>query len=122
MRHKRRGIPRRDFGGLSPLPDRRLFQGALTELQVCPEAAIFIGNDRFRDVLGARQAGMKTILFCPHGNPGGSTGTEPDYVFYQHADLPRAIDFFVTNSNAKGLGGNHWSSSFLVAGNDNDRR
>ncbi|MGH9695210.1 MAG: HAD family hydrolase [Bryobacteraceae bacterium] len=86
-------------------PDRRLFQAALTELQVCPEEAIFIGNDRFRDVLGARQAGMKTILFCPHGNPGGSPETEPDYVLYQHADLPRAIDFFVTNSNAKDLNG-----------------
>jgi FMN phosphatase YigB (HAD superfamily) len=98
------------------------FQGALTELQVCPEAAIFIGNDRFRDVLGARQAGMKTILFCPHGNPVGSPGTEPDYVLYQHADLPARLTFLLTNSNAKGLSGNHWSSSFLVAGNDNDRR
>lgn len=75
-------------------PDPRLFQAALTELQVSPEEAIFIGNDRFRDVLGARQAGMKTIQFCPHGNPGGSPETEPDYLLYQYADLPRAIEFF----------------------------
>jgi putative hydrolase of the HAD superfamily len=75
-------------------PDARLFQAALTELQVRPEQAIFVGNDRFRDVLGARQVGMKTILFCPQGNSGGSPETEPDYILYQYADLPRAIEFF----------------------------
>jgi putative hydrolase of the HAD superfamily len=75
-------------------PDTRLFKAALTELQVSPEEAIFVGNNRFRDVLGARQAGMKTILFCPNGNAGGSPETEPDYLLYQYADLPRAIDFF----------------------------
>jgi len=75
-------------------PDARLFQAALNELQVHPEEAIFVGNDRFRDILGARQVGMKTILFCPNGNPGGSPETEPDYILYQYADLPRAIEFF----------------------------
>jgi putative hydrolase of the HAD superfamily len=75
-------------------PDPRLFQAALTELQVTPHEAIYIGNDRFRDVLGARQAGMKTILFCPFGNPGGSPETEPDYIIYRFAELPRAIEFF----------------------------
>jgi putative hydrolase of the HAD superfamily len=76
-------------------PDARLFQAALTELEVCPEEAIFVGNDRFRDVLGARQVGMKTILFCPYGNAVGSPETEPDYILYKYADLPRAIEFFV---------------------------
>jgi putative hydrolase of the HAD superfamily len=75
-------------------PDPRLFQAALTELQVRPEEAIFVGNDRFRDIQGARQVGMKTILFCPNGNPGGSPETEPDYILYHYADLPRAIEFF----------------------------
>ena len=74
-------------------PDTRLFQAALTELQVRPEEAIFVGNDRFRDVLGARRLNMKTILFCPNGNPGGPPETEPDYILYQYADLPRAIEF-----------------------------
>jgi putative hydrolase of the HAD superfamily len=75
-------------------PDARLFQAALTELQVRPEEAIFVGNDRFRDVVGARQVGMKTILFCPNGNVGGSPENEPDYILYRYADLPRAIAFF----------------------------
>jgi putative hydrolase of the HAD superfamily len=77
-------------------PDARLFQTALSKLQVSPEEAIFVGNDRFRDVFGARQVGMKTILFCPHGHAGGSPETEPDYLLYQYADLPRAIKFFET--------------------------
>jgi putative hydrolase of the HAD superfamily len=77
-------------------PDARLFQAALSELQVRPEEAIFIGNDRFRDVLGARQVGMKTILFNPRGNAAGSPEPEPDYILYQYSDLPRAIEFFAS--------------------------
>jgi putative hydrolase of the HAD superfamily len=74
-------------------PDPRLFQTALNKLGIGPEEAIFIGNDRVHDILGARQVGMKTILFCPNGNPGGPPETEPDYLLYQYADLPRAIEF-----------------------------
>jgi putative hydrolase of the HAD superfamily len=74
-------------------PDPRLFQAALNKLGIGPEEAIFIGNDRFRDIHGARQVGMKTILFCPNGNPGGPPETEPDYLLYQYADLPRAVEF-----------------------------
>jgi putative hydrolase of the HAD superfamily len=77
-------------------PDPRLFQAALSALQVRPQEAIFIGNDPFRDVHGARQVGMKTILFCPSGHPGGSPENEPDYILYQYADLPRAIEFLAT--------------------------
>jgi len=75
-------------------PDARLFQAALTKLQVRPEEAIYVGNDRFRDIQGARQVGMKTILFCSNGNPGGSPETEPDYIIYRYDELPRAIEFF----------------------------
>jgi putative hydrolase of the HAD superfamily len=75
-------------------PDARLYQAALNDLGVTPEQAIFVGNDHFRDVHGARNAGMKTILFCPDGNKGGSTADEPDYLLYRYADLPAAIEFF----------------------------
>jgi putative hydrolase of the HAD superfamily len=74
-------------------PDPRLFQAALQALRVSPEEAIFIGNDRLRDVYGARQVGMKTILFCPNGVPSGSPETEPEYVLCGYNDLPRAIQF-----------------------------
>jgi putative hydrolase of the HAD superfamily len=74
-------------------PDARLFQAALTQLNVRAEEAIFVGNDRFRDIQGARQVGMKTILFCPQGASKGSPESEPDYILYRYADLPRAIEF-----------------------------
>jgi len=74
-------------------PDPRLFQAALNKLGIAPDEAIFVGNDRFRDILGARQVGMKTILFCPNGNAGGPPEMEPDYLLYSYADLPRAIEF-----------------------------
>ena len=79
-------------------PDPRLFQAALAQLKVRPEQAIFVGNDRFRDVFGARQVGMKTILFCPQGNPGGPPENEPDYLLHNYGDLPRAVEFFAAQS------------------------
>ena len=74
-------------------PDPRLFRTALDKLAVGPEEAIFIGNDPFRDIEGARQVGMKTILFCPNGSPVCPPERTPDYLLYQYADLPRAIQF-----------------------------
>jgi HAD superfamily hydrolase (TIGR01509 family) len=38
-------------------PDARLFQKALDPLQVRPNQAIFIGNDRYRDIFGVRRLG-----------------------------------------------------------------
>jgi putative hydrolase of the HAD superfamily len=70
-------------------PDRRLFQHALDKLQIGADQAIFVGDDRYRDVFGARQLGMKTVWFCNNQNPG----PEPDYIIYQFAELPRAIEF-----------------------------
>ena len=70
-------------------PDRRLFQHALDKLQIGADQAIFVGDDRYRDVFGAKQLGMKTVWFCNNQNPG----PEPDYIIYQFAELPRAIEF-----------------------------
>lgn len=75
-------------------PDARLFQEALDRSQVRSDQAIFIGNDRYRDVFGAQQVGMKTILFSPNQGGGPSTETEPDYCISRLAELPQALDFF----------------------------
>jgi putative hydrolase of the HAD superfamily len=74
-------------------PDARLFRHALDKLNVLPKDAIFIGNDRYRDVFGAQQLKMKTILFCPTSAAAHPNEAEPDYIIYQFADLPKAIDF-----------------------------
>ena len=74
-------------------PDARLFQKALDALQLLPGQAIFVGNDRYRDIFGAKQLGMKTVLFYNNQGPGRPEGAEPDYIIYQFSELPRAIEF-----------------------------
>jgi putative hydrolase of the HAD superfamily len=81
-----------DFGYRKP--DVRLFQKALDDLQISPSEAIFIGNDRYRDVFGARQLGMKTVLFCHAEGQGGPNQAEPDYLIREFAELPQALKFF----------------------------
>jgi putative hydrolase of the HAD superfamily len=81
-----------DFGYRKP--DARLFRKALDRLQVLPGQAIFIGNDCYRDVFGARQLGMKTIMFCPTQAITCPKESEPDYIIREFAELPQAIAFF----------------------------
>jgi putative hydrolase of the HAD superfamily len=75
-------------------PDARLFQKALDRLKVSPAQAIFIGNDCYRDVFGARQLGMKTVLFRHAQDIACPNGAEPDYIIREFAELVRAVDFF----------------------------
>ncbi|WP_096303982.1 HAD family hydrolase [Jatrophihabitans sp. GAS493] len=44
-------------------PDRRLFQFAIDALGVAAEQTLYVGNDMKRDIYGAREAGMRTMLF-----------------------------------------------------------
>lgn len=49
-------------------PDVRLFNLAMEKLEVKPEESIYIGDSLQRDLVGAKGAGMKCILFrseCP---------------------------------------------------------
>jgi putative hydrolase of the HAD superfamily len=74
-------------------PDPRLFQKALDELRVRPEHAIFVGNDRYRDVFGAQQLGMKTVLFASGPGAHHAQDAEPDYIIYHFSELPTAVEF-----------------------------
>jgi putative hydrolase of the HAD superfamily len=78
-------------------PDPRLFQKALDRLQIPPTQAIYIGNDCYRDVFGARQLGMKTILFRHDQDMPAPHETQPDYIIRDFAELPRAVSFFTTS-------------------------
>src|SRR6266699_196678 len=44
-------------------PERRLFQCALEGMRVAVENALYVGNDMHRDIFGAREVGMKTVMF-----------------------------------------------------------
>ena len=74
--------------------DARLFQKALDGLQVSPGQAIFIGNDGYRDIFGARQLGIKTILFRHTQDMTRPNDAEPDYIIRQFAELTGALEFF----------------------------
>jgi len=75
-------------------PDRRIFQTALDGLGLKPENVLFVGNDMYRDVHGARQLGLKTVYFSSNQGRKTAAGAEPDYIIYQFAELPQAIAFF----------------------------
>jgi len=78
-------------------PDPRLFRKALDRLQVPPAQAIFIGNDCYRDIFGARQLGMKTILFRHDQDMPSPNETQPDYLIREFTELPKAVSFFTTS-------------------------
>ncbi len=80
-----------DFGFRKP--DPRLFQAALDGLGLGPEEALFVGDDMYRDVYGARRMGLKTIYFASRQGGKAVEGVEPDYIIYQFAELPTAIAF-----------------------------
>ena len=76
-------------------PDARLFQTALDGLQVLPGQAVFIGDDGYRDIFGASQLGIKTILFRHTQEMTRPNEAEPDYIIREFAELTRALDFLI---------------------------
>lgn len=50
-----------DFGYRKP--DERLFLKALKKMNLRADEVVFVGNDLYRDVYGAAEAGMKTVFF-----------------------------------------------------------
>jgi putative hydrolase of the HAD superfamily len=68
-------------------PDPRLFEYALEGLGVPAAQTVYVGNDMFRDVYGARQAGMRTILFDSDQGTKHYEDCAPDYRITDHRQL-----------------------------------
>lgn len=81
-----------DFGFRKP--DRRLFEAALSGLKLAAENVLFVGNDMYRDMFGAREFGLKTVFFSSNQGTKEMDGVSPDYIIYQFAELTQAISFF----------------------------
>lgn len=77
-------------------PDKRIFEAALTEMKLAPAEVLFIGNDMYRDVFGAKQLGMKTIFFKSNQGEDKKDDVEADYIIYNFSELPEAIRFLET--------------------------
>jgi putative hydrolase of the HAD superfamily len=68
-------------------PDRRLFLAAAAGMQVAPEHVLYVGNDMYRDVYGARQAGMATVMFDSDQGTKEYPGCVPDHTLTDHRQL-----------------------------------
>lgn len=77
-------------------PDKRIFQLALDGMKLPPENVLFVGNDMYRDIYGAKQMGMKTVFYSSNQGRKKVNGVEPDYIIYQFTELQQAITFFET--------------------------
>jgi putative hydrolase of the HAD superfamily len=73
-------------------PDVRLFADCLGRLGVSPHESVYIGNDTFRDVKGARDAGMATVLIMTkHGNKDGNVAT-PDFTIERIDEMNEVLE------------------------------
>lgn len=81
-----------DFGYRKP--DVRLFETAIKKLGVSRSEILFVGNDMYRDVYGAKNAGIKSVFFKSNQGEQGYCGAEPDYIIYNFPQLIEAVNFF----------------------------
>ncbi|MFH1138896.1 MAG: HAD family hydrolase [Pseudomonadota bacterium] len=81
-----------DFGYRKP--DPRLFEAALSGLGLPPEEVLFVGNDMYHDVFGAKSLGLKTVFFSSNQGRKQMDGVEPDYIIYNFWELRQALSFF----------------------------
>jgi putative hydrolase of the HAD superfamily len=72
-------------------PDRRLFQLALDEMGVAAENAVYVGNDTHRDIFGAREAGMTTVLFESDQGTSAYLDCVPNYRITDLRDLLKIL-------------------------------
>jgi putative hydrolase of the HAD superfamily len=72
-------------------PDRRLFQLALDGMGVAAENALYVGNDMHRDIFGAREAGMTTVMFESGQGANAYLDCVPDYRITDFRDLLRIL-------------------------------
>jgi putative hydrolase of the HAD superfamily len=73
-------------------PDLRLFRLALDGMGVPAESVLFVGNDMYRDIFGARQAGMTTAMFDSEQGTKVYQDCVPDYTITDIRELFGILD------------------------------
>jgi putative hydrolase of the HAD superfamily len=68
-------------------PDRRLFRLALDGMGVAAGNALYVGNDMYRDIFGAREAGLITVMFDSDQGAKAYRDCAPDYTITDFRDL-----------------------------------
>src|SRR6266568_4535702 len=73
-------------------PDRRLFEFALHGMGVAARNALHVGNDMYRDIYGAQEVGMKTVMFDSDQGTKVHLDCVPDYTITDLRDLLKILD------------------------------
>jgi len=68
-------------------PDPRLFEYALQGLGVPAAQTVYVGNDMYRDIYGAREAGMRTIMYDSDQGTKQYEDCAPDYRIADYREL-----------------------------------
>ena len=71
-------------------PDVRPFAAAMRALEVRPEASVYVGDNPSRDLVGARGAGMRCVIF--RGRNASYNSLVPDACFDAYAELEPILD------------------------------
>jgi putative hydrolase of the HAD superfamily len=71
-------------------PDVRLFDIAMKKLMIKPEESVYIGDNPAKDLIGAKKAGMKFILFRSEYKPNNDF--QPDRHFSDYSELLKIIE------------------------------
>lgn len=58
-------------------PDLRFYRALMTEQNLRPEQCLMIGNDRFTDIAGAKNAGMATLFMHTDLTPADQLAADP---------------------------------------------
>lgn len=69
-------------------PSPKMFQEALRQLDVQAKDAVMVGNDIDRDIVGARQVGMHTVLFTSSSYYDPSRADLADYTIHSLSEVP----------------------------------
>jgi putative hydrolase of the HAD superfamily len=73
-------------------PDKRLFGFAVDGMGVSAEQTLYVGNDMHRDIYGAREAGMTTVMFDSDQGSKEHLECVPDHTIVDHRELLEIID------------------------------
>jgi putative hydrolase of the HAD superfamily len=71
-------------------PDGRLFDTAMKRLMIKSEESVYIGDNPPKDLIGAKKAGMKFILFRSEYKPNNDF--QPDGQFNDYSELLKIIE------------------------------
>lgn len=71
-------------------PDTRLFDMSMKKLMIRAEESVYIGDNPQKDLVGAKKAGMKFILFRSEFKP--YNGFQPDKHFNDYSELLEILE------------------------------